>query len=49
MLRLVGTFPTRPKQINFDLLFQNGGGQWRLDGISVQTPDATVFPPVAAK
>jgi hypothetical protein len=26
MLHLVGTFPTRPKQINFDLLFQNSGG-----------------------
>ncbi len=49
MLRLVGTFPTRPKQINFDLSFQNSGGQWRLYGISVQTPDATVSPPVAAQ
>jgi hypothetical protein len=29
MLRLTGFFPTRPLQINFDLLFQNSGGQWR--------------------
>ena len=38
MLRLTGAFPTRPLQINFDLLFQNAGGQWRLFGISVATP-----------
>jgi len=40
MLRLTGFFPTRPLQINFDLLFQNVGGQWRLFGISVATPQA---------
>jgi len=38
MLRLTGFFPTRPQQINFDLLFQNVGGQWRLFGIAVSTP-----------
>jgi hypothetical protein len=38
MLRLTGAFPTRPLQINFDLLFQNVGGQWRLFGLSVHTP-----------
>ena len=40
MLRLTGVFPTRPLQINFDLLFQNVGGQWRLFGIAVATPQA---------
>jgi hypothetical protein len=30
LLRLNGFFPTRLLQINFDLLFQNAGGQWRL-------------------
>jgi hypothetical protein len=40
MLRLAGFFPTRPLQINFDLLFQNVGGQWRLFGVSVATPQA---------
>jgi hypothetical protein len=40
MLRLTGFFPTRPLQINFDLLFQNVGGQWRTFGISVATPQA---------
>jgi pyruvate/2-oxoglutarate dehydrogenase complex dihydrolipoamide acyltransferase (E2) component len=44
MLRLTGLFPTRPLQINFDLLFQNSGGQWRLFGISVATPQAAAQP-----
>jgi hypothetical protein len=48
MLRLTGVFPTRPLQINFDLLFQNVGGQWRLFGISVATPQATAQPQPAA-
>jgi len=40
MLRLTGHFPTRPQQIDFDLLFQNVGTQWRLFGIAVATPPA---------
>jgi hypothetical protein len=40
MLRLTGRFPTSPQQIDFDLLFQNVGAQWRLFGISVATPAA---------
>jgi hypothetical protein len=39
-LRLAGYFPTKPQQIDFDLLFQNVASQWRLYGISVATPDA---------
>lgn len=39
MLRLTGHFPTQPLQIKFDLLFQNVDNQWRLLGISVQTPE----------
>jgi hypothetical protein len=42
MLRLTGHFPTRPLQINFDLLFQNVGGQWWLFGISVATPPVPI-------
>ena len=45
-LRLTGFFPTRPQQINFDLAFQAVGGQWRLFGISIATPEA---PPVQLK
>jgi len=47
MLRLTGFFPTRPLQINFDLLFQNVSGQWRLFGISVATPQVNAQPPQA--
>ena len=39
-LHLMGFFPTRPLQINFDLIFQSVGGQWRLFAISVATPEA---------
>jgi hypothetical protein len=39
-LRLAGYFPTRPQQINFDLLFANVANQWRLFGISIATPEA---------
>jgi hypothetical protein len=42
MLRLRGYFPTRPLQIEFDLLFQDVGGQWLLFGLSVATPPAPV-------
>jgi hypothetical protein len=47
MLRLTGFFPTRPQQINFDLLFQNVAGQWRLFGISVATPQVAAQPAAA--
>lgn len=40
MLRLTGHFPTRPQQIDFDLLFRNVDGQWRLFGLAVATPSA---------
>jgi hypothetical protein len=44
MLRLTGTFATRPQAIRFDLLFQVVDGQWRLFGISVATPEAPAEP-----
>jgi hypothetical protein len=49
MLRMSGNFPTRPLQINFDLVFQNVGGQWRLFGISVATPQATMVQTASPK
>jgi hypothetical protein len=39
LLRLTGLFPTRPLQINFDLVFAVVNGRWCLDGISVATPE----------
>lgn len=47
MLRLTGYFPTQPLRINFDMLFQNVGGQWRLFGLSVATPQAPAQQPAA--
>lgn len=44
-LHLAGYVPTRPQQINFDLLFANVANQWRLFGIAIATPD----PPAAGK
>jgi hypothetical protein len=46
-LRLTGFFPTRPQQINFDLSYQVAGGQWRLFGIAISTPDAPAPAPQA--
>jgi hypothetical protein len=46
MLRVTGFFPTRPERVNFDLLFEFVGDQWKLFGISVDTSPAP--PPNAA-
>jgi hypothetical protein len=46
-LRLTGFFPTRPLQINFDLSFVVAGGQWRLFGIAISTPEAPPLQPQA--
>jgi hypothetical protein len=43
-LHLTGFFPTRPQQINFDLSFEVAGGQWRLFGIAIATPEAPPLP-----
>ena len=40
ILHMAGFFPTRPLQINFDLMFQNIGGKWLLFGLAVGTPPA---------
>jgi hypothetical protein len=45
-LRLSGVFPTRPLQIKFDLVFEVSGGQWKLLGIAIATPEA---PPLQAQ
>ena len=46
-LRLTGFIPTRPLQINFDLIFEVVAGQWRLFGISISTPEAAFEQPQA--
>jgi hypothetical protein len=48
-LHLKGFFPGQPTQINFEILFEPVGGQWRLFGHSVQpaasNPAAAAPPP----
>jgi len=39
-LRLRGFIETRPEQINFDMLFEYVGGDWRLFGLAVQMQPA---------
>ena len=40
LLRIKGTLPGKPVQIDFDLLFQPVAGRWRLFGLSVQPKEA---------
>ena len=47
MLHLAGYIPTRPQQINFDLVFQVVGNRWRLYSISIATPEAAPAQPQA--
>ena len=46
LLRVRGTFPLRPNEIGFDLLFQNVNGDWRIFGIAV-VPLTVGMPPTA--
>jgi hypothetical protein len=39
-LHLVGTFPTKPAQIQFELWFLNLNGAWRIEGIMVDAVPA---------
>jgi hypothetical protein len=45
-LRIAGYFPSRPEQLNFDLVFQFENGAWRLFGIGVDS--SREQPPAAA-
>ena len=49
MLHLAGTFPTRPLQVKFELLYQRVGADWRLFGIHVDTPAAPAAKPKAKR
>jgi len=46
LLTLVGFFPSKPEQVNFQMLFQNVNGQWLLYGLAVNTSKA---PPATAQ
>ncbi len=49
LFRLVGFFPSRPIQINFDLYYQPINGRWRLAGIAVDPFDVPPEPEPAAE
>jgi hypothetical protein len=40
LLKLLGFFPTQPLQIQFEILFQPVGGQWRVFGLTVRAAAA---------
>lgn len=40
LLRLAGYFATQPRQISFDLAYQNVSGEWRLFAIAIATPES---------
>jgi hypothetical protein len=40
-LRLIGTFPSKPMAVNFDLLFEQSDLQWKLFGLSVSLVPAS--------
>jgi hypothetical protein len=40
-LNLIGTFPTSPSQITFQIVYQPVAGQWRLFGLSVSVIPVT--------
>jgi hypothetical protein len=48
MLRVTGYFPTRPEQVNFDLLYQNVQGRWKLFGIAASTSQPQPAPTASA-
>jgi len=43
-LDVKGYFPTRPTQIDFEVLYQSVGGHWRVFGLSVQPVKAPQAP-----
>lgn len=36
-LRLTGFFPSKPERIDFDMIFEQSGGDWKLFGIALDT------------
>jgi hypothetical protein len=52
LLQLVGYFPTQPRQIQFQIVYQPADGQWKLYGLNVNVvtvqapaPQASTAPP----
>jgi hypothetical protein len=47
-LNLKGYFPTRPTQIDFEVLFQSVNGRWQVFGLAVQPVSAPQPPEVGS-
>jgi hypothetical protein len=48
MLRVSGFIPSKPEQVNFDMMFQKAERRWLLFGIAVNTSPAAAALPAAA-
>lgn len=48
LLQLIGVFPTQPRQIQFQIVYQPVNGQWRLFGLNVSLTAAPAPPPQAS-
>lgn len=48
MLHLKGYFPSKPVQVNFEVLYQSVAGRWQLFGLSVQPSAPTSAPQTAS-
>jgi hypothetical protein len=44
MLHIAGSFPLKPAQVNFDLLFASAGGEWRLFGLRTSSGSSASSP-----
>ncbi len=47
-LNIKGYFPTKPTQIDFEVLYQSVGGHWQVFGLSVQPVKAPEAPQVGS-
>jgi hypothetical protein len=47
-LNLKGYFPTKPTQIDFEVLYQSVGGHWQVFGLSVQPVKAPQAPQIGS-
>jgi hypothetical protein len=47
LLQLVGFFPTQPRRIQFNIVYQPVSGQWRLAGLNVGLVQAAANTPTA--
>jgi hypothetical protein len=47
LLQVQGSFPLRPVALDFEILYQWTGGQWRMFGVAISTGRLPTEPGVA--